>query len=265
MLELLSFLKRTYTCAKLLMPHCILGRLCKQLYDALLDKGKHMALSKSVEWMRTKPGEIVHLLCQLATEEFQHVLPPHHFCAPNAAYSLDFYQGPSPTTFIQQCLSPTRVTVDLQLPVELRPRNTLPGNNHNPNTTPSSPYAPTRHLTNGPPGNTPRGTRPGQGRPPPAGQPHTNPRLHQTFKTFWQGVPPAQQNEGISRWLRQAQSSTSQALTILNLTGNDCGLFHIKGICSTPACPRRHTPREVTAEAAQTVVNLLREGQPQSA
>ena len=100
-------------------------------------------------------------------------------------------------------------------------------------------------------------------RPPPgnSGGDRPNPRFHPLFRNYWNTAPPTCQNVGVALILRGANATTAQAINILGLGNNDCGLFHIKGGCSRRGCNLLHTERDLPTPQVQQVVNLLQTGQ----
>lgn len=168
-----------------------------------------------------------------------------------------FFPGPFNHTTDHWSLTTSHYS-NMVLPPELQPLPETPA-------LPPPPPPPPPRVPGG--GGGPRNNdrnNTGPGRDGNAGQqrgPHTNNSYHNLFKTYWNGVPAHCQTIGIKTMLQAAGSSTGVAVGMLGLQSQDCGLFHIQGVCSRRMCENRHRERNLDTAKVQQVVDLLRQGQ----
>lgn len=255
MMELLYFLRRLKTMASLTYPLLETSRVASLIYDKLTSSGAHHRLSTDSEWIRTKPGEIVHFLCTVERDENSHMLSKCDFLDPDT--DPVFFTCSDATAMINQCVSPGRTFLDCLLPAELRPRRPT-----NPNFTAGPSSGDGNRNSGGRARNDStasiRGGN-GGGRGNPAT--HRNDRFPQQLQDFWASVPDSRRREPLNHWLTRAGSSTAACLQQLGLNpSNDCGFFHLKGSCSRPSCNRNHTPRDAQQQSVEAVSVLLRTG-----
>jgi hypothetical protein len=249
-----------------LFPNCSIGTLAQELYKALLEQRRQ--LETDPDWLSKKPGEIVHYLWQEAAREFSHVIPQQELLMGDLTSA---YQHPPTATIIAQCLNPNTTLAQSFLPPALRQRTPLLPQPI-PATTPQGNPGTGNHNGTGGRGGGPagRGGATG-GRGTNRTQSNTqgteawvNPQLHPLFRAFWSGVPPARQNDPITRWLATSSTSTTRALGIIGLASSDCGQFRFKGTCNRGNCRNRHVPSQLDPRKVEQVVTLFQTGLQQA-
>ena len=273
---LLQLLKRHSHTLDMFYPSCFAKRCGDHGYHQLVQHGLHERLERDPAFLNVKPREAVYSLLLVEKAEFAFVVSEQEFLNGQPT----FYYGGHPNYHTQHWTRPGSHFSSAALPAELQPLPSayqplsmpvpvpMPTATHPPPAPPSMhqpPPIPSHQLGRDSTRGGRRNNQYHNTRPPPqagnSGGERPNNRFHPLFRNYWNNAPPACQNIGVALVLRGANATTAQAINILGLGNNDCGLFHIKGCCSRRGCNLLHTERDLPTPQVQQVVNLLQTGQ----